>query len=214
MTSSHPAPRWRRRPDERRPEILEAAFQVFGEMGFQGATLAHIARKAGVSAGTLGFYFGSKQELFDATILEKATAVLRGEEQLLLEHRGTYTELLEAFLRRVWERMSEPGVQEFFLMMEAESDARQGPGWTAVKQVGEQFQRLYTGIIEAGVRAGEFRPVDAELVGRVIGSIPWGLGMGVRHASRCGQALDRDALWAAALDLVMHALRPVAAAGR
>lgn len=208
MTGGHPAPRWRRRPEERRPEILQAAFQVFGEMGFQGATLAQIARRAGVSAGTLGFYFGSKQELFDATILEKATAVLQGQERLLLEHRGTYAELLRRFLAGTWERMAEPGVQEFFLMMEAEFDALQGPGWAAIRQVSDQFQRLYTSIIEAGIRAGEFRNLEPDVVGRVIGSIPWGIGMGIRHSARCGQPVDRETLWNTALDLVMYSLRP------
>jgi AcrR family transcriptional regulator len=212
VTGAGSVPRWRRRPEERRPEIIQAAFQVFGEMGFQGATLAQIARRAGVSAGTLGFYFGSKQELFDATILEKATTVLQGQERLLLQHRGSYSELLRKLLASTWERMAEPGVQEFFLMMEAEFDALQGPGWTAVRQVSDQFQRLYTSIIEAGIKAGEFRQIDPEAVGRVVGSIPWGIGMGIRHAARCGQPVDRDALWNTALDLVMHSLKPELAA--
>jgi AcrR family transcriptional regulator len=57
-------PRWQRRPDARPEEILAAAQVVFGEQGFAGARLDEVARRAGVSKGTLYLYFDSKETLF------------------------------------------------------------------------------------------------------------------------------------------------------
>jgi len=46
--------------------ILDSAFAVFGELGFQGTTLRQIAARAGLSAGSIYNYFPDKDALFDA----------------------------------------------------------------------------------------------------------------------------------------------------
>ena len=45
---------------------------VFGEEGYAKATLAQVARKAGISAATVSHYFGSKAALFEAMVSEEA----------------------------------------------------------------------------------------------------------------------------------------------
>ena len=56
--------RWRRLPEERPGQILEAAVAVFAEHGISAAKLEDIAALAGVSKGTIYLYFSSKEELF------------------------------------------------------------------------------------------------------------------------------------------------------
>jgi TetR/AcrR family transcriptional regulator len=50
-------------PVERREQILVAAAEEFDRVGFAGATIAGIARAAGVSQGTLHFHFPTKLAL-------------------------------------------------------------------------------------------------------------------------------------------------------
>ena len=50
----------------RRREILEAAAAVFGDKGFQRATMKEIAAKAGVAPGTIYLYFENKRDLLIA----------------------------------------------------------------------------------------------------------------------------------------------------
>ena len=50
----------------RRDAILSAARKVFARKGFEGATIADIAREAGVAAGTVYLYYASKIDLFAA----------------------------------------------------------------------------------------------------------------------------------------------------
>src|SRR5882724_2681393 len=50
----------------KRRQIIEGARAVFLAQGFDAASMNDIARKAGVSKGTLYVYFKSKEELFEA----------------------------------------------------------------------------------------------------------------------------------------------------
>jgi AcrR family transcriptional regulator len=62
------APRWERRAEDRPKEICAAALVVFAEKGFAAAKLDEIAKRAGVSKGTLYLYFKDKEELFRAVL--------------------------------------------------------------------------------------------------------------------------------------------------
>lgn len=55
-----------RRSKETEAFILEAAVQVFSELGYAGATTTRIADRAGVSVGTLYQYFADKDEVLFA----------------------------------------------------------------------------------------------------------------------------------------------------
>ena len=76
-------PRWQRRPDDRRAEILDAAVLAFGQSGYKRTTLADVAERAGISPGTVSHYFGSKAALFEEVIAELAD---RGITVLLTTH--------------------------------------------------------------------------------------------------------------------------------
>lgn len=57
--------------DQGKPaQILEAAFSVFGETGYQATVIRDIADRAGISAGTIYTYFHDKLHLFRATAEE------------------------------------------------------------------------------------------------------------------------------------------------
>ena len=61
-------PKFQRRAEDRPREICAAALEVFAEKGFAAAKLDEIAKRAGVSKGTLYLYFQDKAELFRAVI--------------------------------------------------------------------------------------------------------------------------------------------------
>ena len=52
--------------EQTRRAALSAALDIFAENGFSGASLAHIAQHAGVTAATLCHHFGDKRGLYDA----------------------------------------------------------------------------------------------------------------------------------------------------
>ena len=61
---------------ERRKKIIHAAFEVFARHGFAFATIDLIAEQANAAKGTVYLYFESKENLFEAMVVEKLTPVL------------------------------------------------------------------------------------------------------------------------------------------
>jgi AcrR family transcriptional regulator len=173
--------RWQRRPAERRREILDAAVQVFGARGFDCATIAEVAREAGVSAGTVVHYFGSKGELFEEALRDRFLEEVAGGEALLAAHRGTYRELLRKLLDRMWHHLMEPGTADLILFGLVKAASFPGACGVMCREVGERWRRLLTGVIAAGVEHGEFRQVDAALQARVLASGLSGLVLAARH---------------------------------
>ena len=53
------------RDTDKRERIVEAAVEVFCQAGYDAASMADVAAKAGVGKGTLYLYFDSKQSLFE-----------------------------------------------------------------------------------------------------------------------------------------------------
>ena len=55
----------------KRDAIMDAAIEVFGKNGLDGANVDDIARTAGVAKGTIYLYFTSKHEIFEAVLAER-----------------------------------------------------------------------------------------------------------------------------------------------
>jgi len=59
-------------------QIMDGAREVFLAQGFDAASMGEIARRAGVSKGTLYVYFDSKEQLFEAIAHEACAAQAEG----------------------------------------------------------------------------------------------------------------------------------------
>jgi len=78
--------------EERRDSVLDAALEEFAAAGFEGTSTDDIARRAGISQPYLFRLFGTKKELYIATVarcfretlemFQRAAEGLRGEEAL------------------------------------------------------------------------------------------------------------------------------------
>ncbi len=64
-------------------EILEAARRVIGRHGFEGTTIDRVAEEARIAKGTIYLYFGNKDDLLHAAVIEgirSLNAELRRED--------------------------------------------------------------------------------------------------------------------------------------
>ena len=58
------------RGERTRQKLLEAAEQIFAELGYHDASIVKITEAAGVGQGTFYLYFASKKEVFDEVVLD------------------------------------------------------------------------------------------------------------------------------------------------
>jgi AcrR family transcriptional regulator len=89
------------RAEQTRAAIVTAALDLFGERGYDAATMRMIAERAGVSTGNAYYYFGSKEELIQefysrnqAGHLAACREVLAAEADLTARLRGTVRALV------------------------------------------------------------------------------------------------------------------------
>ncbi|QDG50960.1 TetR/AcrR family transcriptional regulator [Persicimonas caeni] len=53
---------------DKQGQILDAAAEEFGEKGYEAASINQIIQKAGISKGSMYYYFEDKRDLFDTTL--------------------------------------------------------------------------------------------------------------------------------------------------
>jgi len=87
---------------ERKPSILKAFYEVIEAEGFENASVAKVAAKAGVHASLVIHYFGSKERM----VLELVDEVLAIYSALFrrLPKDGPPQERLERLLQLIWSR--------------------------------------------------------------------------------------------------------------
>ena len=208
MSSIHPAsdPKWRRLPEERPGQILDAALSVFAEHGIASARLEEIASRAGVSKGTIYLYFQSKEELFREVVrLVVVPLIARGDELLT---RGTATEQLTSYLAHQWAVFDLPDSEGWVRLVLLELHKYPDLAQFYRTEVIERSNQVLGDIIRRGVSSGEFRPLDAACAVRMIKGV---ILMHVLWSGNFAQtiqlrAMPRDQVLQEITEFVLHAL--------
>jgi AcrR family transcriptional regulator len=180
-TTEDRVPRWQRRPESRPEEILEAALHVFGEQGFARTRLEEVARRAGVSKGTLYLYFKSKEDLFREMARACVSASVAQEEEFVRTFEGSTRDLLEQFIRRYWAKMNEPANLRLVRVVQLELTNFPELARFFFQEVILRMRSLIQSIIELGIERGEFRPVNPGFVARALQTLCAQLAQSQHH---------------------------------
>lgn len=158
----------RRTGDERRQELVLAAYQIIAEQGFEGLRTRTVAARAGVNIATLHYYFASKEDLIRGVvdyierqfIEQEEEAARRGptarerlhaELMQALEVKRDRPELQAALHELFLRSLRDPAVREIFGGMDT--------GWhVAIEHL------LHEGIAEGSLRADLDVPATASIV--------------------------------------------------
>jgi AcrR family transcriptional regulator len=97
-------PKWQRRAEDRPREICTAALEVFAEKGFAAAKLDEIARRAGVSKGTLYLYFKDKEDLFRAVVRDAIAPNVQAITATVAALDAPFAQVVRMFLAGFAER--------------------------------------------------------------------------------------------------------------
>jgi len=85
--------------EDRRTAIMQAALKVFGEVGYERASMSEIALRVGFSKATIYSYFPSKEELFATALIEIHSNEAQAFLDILDPDRADVTSVLEEFGR-------------------------------------------------------------------------------------------------------------------
>jgi AcrR family transcriptional regulator len=146
--------RQERRWESRRDLIVQAAVDVFAEMGLERATLEAVGERVGLTKASLYYYVKSKEELLGHVIGH----VLRAQEQAMAEltSEGMMPEeRLRGFcLGHLRSLFGDPAGKL------AAQVALSGNKDELVRSVFHEYMSGLDAILAEGVAAGVFRPVD------------------------------------------------------
>lgn len=168
---------------------------VFAEKGFAGARLDEIARRAGVSKGSLYLYFETKDDIFRAVVSEAVAPNLEPIRAMALAHEGPFGEIAVMILRRIARTAATRPVGAVAKMVIGES--RNFPDLARIwhDQAASQVVALLAQVVERAQARGEVRPGDPRLFAvSLVGPMVMGLLWQEVFAPIGAEPIDLDAL--------------------
>ena len=149
-----------RRKDARPGELLAAALDLFVEKGFVGTRAEEVAKRAGVSKGTLFLYFASKEELFKAVVRENISGRFGEWNEEFDNFQGSSADMLRYCVKTWWERIGATKAACIIKLMM--SEAGNFPELAAFynAEVIQPGHQLLQRVLHRGVDRGEFRAID------------------------------------------------------
>ncbi len=156
-------PKFQRRAEERPREICAAALAVFAEKGFAAARLDEIARRAGVSKGTLYLYFTDKEELFRAVVRDTVSPNIDSVRDAILAADLPFAQLVPIFLGRLSALAGSMPLGAVVKMVIGESGNFPELAKVWHDQVVGKALGVLAGLIERAQAKGEVRPGDPRL---------------------------------------------------
>jgi AcrR family transcriptional regulator len=202
------SPRWRRRRDARPSEIIAAALECFAAHGYAGTRIEEIARRAGVTVGTVYRYFDGKAALFEAVITQGiAPTLTRGE--VLARRRGEQSDRLLRRLVLGWWRLAHRRPRAGIVRMVV-AEAANFPALTRVyvREVVARAEDILARALDLGISRGEFRPHDVPATARALSHLVL-FGVLYDHALLPfdERSVDATRSLEATLDIVLDGIR-------
>ncbi len=140
---------------ERPTEIIQAAYHMIAERGFEGFRIRSLAEQVGVNHATLLHYFPSKQAVIEAVV---GYLLQQLQEEGMAHDAVTPQDALRRELDDFRRRLL--GNREFFIVLnELQLRAYRDPFIAAsLTQMYTQWRHYLTGLIRQGIAAKQFRP--------------------------------------------------------
>lgn len=136
----------------KREELLRVALDVFSRDKYGSATLADIAKAAGVTRSTLLYHFNSKEELY--------AAVIKWRDDVNRELLSLDEGMLDGFVRLARYNEGVPGAVRLFTSLSSEAAS-------ADHAAHPYFSERYRSLIEALTREIEEQQRGGSVTGRV-----------------------------------------------
>lgn len=207
--TANPEPKWRRLPEERPRQIIDAALEVFSEHGLAAARLEDIARLAGVSKGTIYLYFPNKEALFCEMIREMVGESLAQTQLRITSNTASATTLLTEYLQTLWENVRSPVFEKLYRLVMGDLQSFPALLDFFTREVSLRAMELMAEIVRRGIANGEFRAVDPDAAARIVHAAAVKHGIWYRQRERIPflAHLSDQEVFEQLLDFTLHAIQ-------
>jgi AcrR family transcriptional regulator len=152
----------RHKSEEKREAILEAAAQVFGEVGFERASMTEISARAGGARATIYNYFESKEELFFDAMLKTTAAEFEATHQTLESVTDSVEEALKNFGRHFLNVLYSPEIQAIRRVVVAEA-GRSNLGKLCYERGVEKSNKQLAEYLDRAVSTGSLKQTNTRI---------------------------------------------------
>jgi AcrR family transcriptional regulator len=169
-----------RKPAEltvQRDDILLAAAAVFQERGYQGATMADIAARVNLTAGSLYHHFPAGKRDLLLAVLNTGIETVLAEIAVIMQEGGTAAErlrrMITSYVVNVTNNVSFGATMVFEIraLLDLEDTVADRDRFL---QRRAEFEGAFRRVINDGIAIGEFRSVDvAVFVKALLGAHNW-----------------------------------------
>jgi AcrR family transcriptional regulator len=200
-------PRWERRKDARPGELASAALELFVERGFAATRLDDVAKRAGVSKGTLYLYFDSKDDLFKAVVREGIVSRIAEFEDRMRSYDGSSADLMRLLVKTWWQKIGATKLAGITKLMMSEAGNFQELANFYHTEVIVRGLALFTAAIQRGIDSGEFRPIELEHTPHICAAPVLMLMLWRNSFDLCGvEQMDPDVYLATHTDILVRGL--------
>ena len=157
---------------ERREEILALAAKIFADKGYASTSVREIADAAGILSGSLYHHFASKEAMLDE-IMHGFLDHIVEQYRATVDAGGDPIDVLRALVREAFSSLG-GNPAALAVMINEFNFLVQFPRFTYLREGAEETERLWTGVIEEGMRTGVFRSdIDARMIYRFMRDTIW-----------------------------------------
>ncbi|GAB4580054.1 MAG: TetR/AcrR family transcriptional regulator [Anaerolineales bacterium] len=154
-----------------REEILEVAAQIFRQKGFHAASMQEIADAVNLRKASLYHHVSSKQEILLDLMDLAMDYLIERTQAIFLQPIPPQDRLHQAIHRYLKALTDYPDLANVLLLeyrsLEPDFRERHQPRR-------DQFERLWRGLIQEGVEAGHFNPINSSVAAKILlGSMHW-----------------------------------------
>lgn len=141
--------------NEKQLEILQVAEQLFAEEGFDGTSVRDIAKKANINVAMISYYFGSKEKMLEALVLNRISDMRLQLESLYHENLPPFAKvdkMIELYISRINKNRCIYQIIHFEF-----STKKRELNFESFTEMKESNLQTFKNIIKEGQDSGEFQ---------------------------------------------------------
>jgi AcrR family transcriptional regulator len=176
---------------DKKIHIINHAVELFAEKGFEGTSIRDLAARAGVNVAMVNYYFGSKEKLFESLVEERASYSRGVLDEIA--NNASYTDIekinsiIDVYIGKLFKNRKFHRVLHQEMMLNQRETLQQ-----AIVDILYPNSLIIKGVIEAGMKKGVFRKVDAPLV---IATLVGTINQVLLSKRMCNKLLSKEAAY-------------------